>query len=399
MSHDTMGLGSSDVVDSEEWLRDRIEETIAGPHPLEALGDVTRLLSATSDTDTRLYCFRTLGMLTFRAGDIDRAEEAFQEAYELSPEDPGIAYALAHCAAARGRWLRALMRALEAFHLAEDREEEAEFLRVAALGVGELGDPELALSMLLGALDRAPRNSWVLETIGHFYEAEQMWLEALDVREALIDVLSDGITPVPERTPETLDNPQFHRVFQSFAIKYRIDPEAIAARRREITERLRAEIGPAERSAQQARDREATLAPLNLPRGLSTLVDQLAGHDRNYQLLESAQSLWAKARHDKEDLQLTPCTLAAAIQWTVERRHWRIPTPLHALSQIYQVVPDTIRAAARLVIGKFGVAFLALDDVGKVGPRDWQRYETIEQAILYGVPLEDVQPNAGMLGD
>ncbi|MFB6352240.1 MAG: tetratricopeptide repeat protein, partial [Bradymonadaceae bacterium] len=327
--------------------------------------------------------------------------EAFEEALELSPGDPGIAYAIAHCTAARGRWLRALVRALEAYHFAEDLADQAEFLRVAALGASELGDPELALTMCLGALDRAPNNPWVLETIGHFYEAEQMWLEALDVREALIDILADGIAPVPERTPETLNNPQFHRVFQSFAIKYRIDPEAIEARKREITERLRAEIGPADcRPDRRAGDEEAPLTPLNLPRGLSTLVEQLAGHDRNYQLLKSAQSLWAKARHDRLDLELPPKTLAAAIQWAVERRHWRIPTPLHALSQIYQVVPETIRAAARLVVGKFAVAYIALDDVrGEVGPTDWQRFETVQKAILYGAPIEDVRPNAPMLGE
>ena len=400
MNRDTLGLGSAEVVESEQWLRDRIEETIAGPTPLEALGYVTRLLSATCDTDTRLYCYRTLGMLTFRAGNIDRAKEAFEEAFEISPEDPGIAYALAHCSAARGRWGPSLVRALEAFHLADDLEDEAEFVRVAALGANELGHPTLALSMLLGALDRAPRNPWVLETIGHFYEAEEMWLEAIDVRDALIDVLSDGLTPVHGRSPETLDNPQFHRVFQSFAIKYQIDREAIEARRREITDKLRAEIGPVDRQTAEESDQEAPLTPLDLPRGLATLVDQLSAHDRNYQLLESAQSLWAKARHDEFDLQLTPNTLAAAIQWSVERRHWRIPTPLHALSQIYQVVPDTIRAAARLVVGRFEVEYLSLDDVrGEVGPTDWARFETVQRALLYGVPIDEVRPNMPMLGE
>ncbi len=399
MSPDSFGASSSNVIDSEQWLRDRIEETIAGADPLQALGYVTRLLEATDETDTKLYCYRVLGLLTFRAGNIGRAREAFQEARELSPESPGVAYALAHCAAARARWWRALLRSLEAFHLADDLVDEAEFIRVAALAMREIGNPNRALSMLLGALDRAPRNPWILETIGHFYESEKMWLEAIGARDELIDVLSDGITPGSERRPETLETPQFYRVFQAFAIKYEIEPEAIEQRRAEITRRLRDEIGPAsEPPSEQSRD--APLAPLQLPRGLSTLVEQLAAHDRNYRLLKSAQSLWAKARHDRFDLELTPNTLAAAVQWTVERRHWRIPTPIHVLSQIYQVVPETIRAAARLVVGRFGVAFVSLEETApKLPPGEWSKLEKLQQAILYGVPLEEVRPSMPMLGE
>lgn len=399
MNRDNIGANSQEVIDSEQWLRDRIEETIAGPDPLQALGYVTRLLSATDETDTKLYCYRVLGTLTFRAGDIDRAKEAFEEARELSPEEPGVAYALAHCGAARSRWWQALLRALEAFHFADDLVDEAEFIRVAALAMREIGHPDGALAMLLGALDRAPRNPWILETIGHFYESEQMWLEAIGARDTLIDVLSDGMTPCSEQRPETLETPQFYRVFQAFAIKYEIEPEAIKARRREITDRLRDEIGPASQPTDAETD-DAPLAPLELPRGLSTLVEQLATHDRNYRLLETAQGLWAKARQDEFDVQLTPNTLAAAIQWTVERRHWRITTPIHVLSQIYQVVPETIRAAARLVVGRFDVAFLPLqEETPTLGPREWEHLEQVHKAILYGAPLEDVQPGRSMLGE
>lgn len=397
MSRDKAGLTSAEVIESVQWLRSRIDELTAGDDPLGAIPYVTRLLSAAVDTETRLYCYRTLGMLTFRAGNIEQSRRAFEDASDLSPEDPGIAYALSHCAAAQNLWWGALLHALEAFHFADDIEDEAEFMRVGAVAVRHLGKPDIALSMLLGALDRAPRNPWILETIGHIYESEQMWMEAIGVRDKLIDVLSDGIA-VSERTPENVDNPQFYRVFQSFAVRFQITPEAIAARREEITERLRSEIGPADRDNEA--DDDAHLAPLNLPRGLATLVDQLADHDRNYRLLETAQTLWAKARHDRFDVQLTPNTLAAAIHWAVERLHWRIPTPIHKLSQVYQVVPETIRAAARLVVGRFEVEFLSLDGVmADIGPKNWSRLETLQKALLYGVPIEEVQPSIPMLGE
>ena len=397
MTREDAGLRSAEVIDSEQWLRSRVEELVGGERPLQALEYLTRLLAATDEIETRLYCYRTLGMLTFREGNIDRAKRAFDRARELSSDDPGVLYALSHCEAARGRWWLALLHALEAYHFAEDAEDEAEFMRVGAIAVRRLGRPDRALSMLLGGLDRAPNNPWILETIGHIYESEHMWMEALGVRDQLIDILSDGLGPVAGRTPENLENPQFYRVFQSFAVKYSISAEAIEARRREITDRLREEIGPAGRRENRPGE-GAELTPLNLPRGLATLVEQLGAHDRNYKLLETAQTLWAKARHDRFDIQLTPNTLAAAIQWTVERLHWRIPTPMADLSQRYQVVPETIRAAARLVVGRFEVKFVSLEGVmAEIGPRHWNRLETLQKALLYGVDIDEVTPSMPML--
>jgi len=404
MSSGEMRRASGEVIEPQRWLRERIEAILQGPHPLGALEYITHLLRTTNRSETRLWCFRRLGMLTFRAGNLDRAHRAFAHAAELSPEDPGIAYALAHCEAARGRWWRALMHSLEAFHHADIAEERAEFLRVAGIAVRRIGIPDTALSMALGALDRDPDNPWVLQTIGHFYESEQMWMEAIGVRDRLIDVLSDGLGPGagpaadPGEATDTAENPEFYRVFRAFAVKFRISEDAIRARRGEIRERLRSEIAPADRV--DPRDEDAPPTPLRLPRGLDTLVDRLARHDRNYQLLESAQSLWARARHDRFDVELTPNTLAAAIQWVVERLHWREPTPLSKLSRVYSVVPDTLRAAARLVVGRFDVRFVPLDDVTPdIGPAKWDRLDTVQKALLYGVDLDEVRPSMPMLGE
>lgn len=404
MSSGEIRRASGEVIETTRWLRDRIERLLDSSRPLDALEYVTRLLDAAQDTETRLYCFRTLGMLTFRAGNLDRARRAFARAAELSPEDPGIAYGLAHCEAARGRWWRALMHSLEAFHHADVPEDRAEFLRVGGIAVRRIGIPDTALSMALGALDRDPDNPWVLQTIGHFYESEQMWMEAIGVRDRLIDALSDGLGPSAATAPEDreatdeVENPQFYRVFRAFAVKFQITEDAIRARRREIRERLRSEIAPADRV--DRRDEDTPPTPLRLPRGLDTLVERLARRDRNYQLLESAQSLWARARHDRFDVELTPNTLAAAIQWVVERLHWREPTAISELSRVYQVVPDTLRAAARLVVGRFDVRFVPLDDVTPdIGPSEWDRLDMVQKALLYGVDLDDVRPSMPMLGE
>ncbi|MFB6262088.1 MAG: tetratricopeptide repeat protein, partial [Bradymonadaceae bacterium] len=341
-------------------------------------------------TETKLYCFRTLGMLAFRDGDVDRAREAFERVRELEGTDAGTSYALGHCAAAEGRWWRTLYRAFEAIDASDDPRDRAEFMRVGAVAMHRLGPSEAALAMLLGALERAPDHPWILQTIGEIYEREEMWLEALDVRRSLIDVLSDGL-PGETTAATGLDDSPFHRLFQRFAVKFDITREDIERRRREIGERLRGEIGPVDRSGRRATSNgSSSIARLDLPRALHLLIVQLSAHDRNYQLLERAHSIWARARRGRHPGDLAPPLLAAATQWVVERLGWRVPTSPEVLSGVYEVDEDAIPAAARLIVGRHEIRFVSSSwPVGDLSPAEWQRLDDLQRTLLFGADVTD----------
>ncbi len=388
----------SEVIESAAWLRRRIESLVSEGKLVEALGYVNRLLTIAHETETRLYCYRVLGLLACRTGELDRARGAFEEATALDPEDAGLTYAIGYCNARQARWWRALLHSFEALYISDDQLDQAEFLRVAATAVYQLGGVDIALSMLLGALDRDPDNPWILETIGHLYEREQMWLDALDVRQQLIDMLSDGIPPRGGRSVDNLDNPAFLKVFQAFVTRFPITRDQLEMRRERIIDRLRGQIGLARSDRDGGLERgRGRLAPLNLPSGLCELVNQLSLQDRNFQLLETAQSLWARARHGDFDQHLPPMRLAAGIHWAVERLHWRIPTAPDRLADIYGVEPDALRASARLLIGRFEVSWLArLETPTELHPDDRRRLEHVERALLFDEELDRVQPS--MLG-
>jgi tetratricopeptide (TPR) repeat protein len=385
----------TDVIESAAWLRRRIESLVSNGNLVEALGYVNRLLSIAHRTETRLYCYRALGVLACRTGDVDRARGAFEQATVIEPEDASLTYALGYCAARQGRWWHAMLHSFEALHVSDDQLDRAEFLRVAATATYQLGAVDTALSMLLGALDRDPDNPWILETVGHLYEREEMWFDALDIRQTLIDVVSDGLPPRGGRSVDNLENPAFLKVFQRLVTRFPITRDQLEARRERIIERLRGQIGLA-----RSGDRDAgrgRLAPLHLPTGLSELVHQLALRDRNFQLLESAQSLWARARHRDFDRHLPPMRLAAGIHLAVERLHWRIPTDAGKLSDVYGVDTDAIRASARLLIGQFEVSWLAdLDRPTEMHPDDRRRLEDVERALLFDAEPNSVKPS--MLG-
>ena len=394
--HDKSNTEPTRVVDSAAWLRDRIEHCLADGELTRASRYLQQMSDLAIDRPTRLWAYRTKGIIAFRRGNVDEARRAFERAMDLEPGDPGMAYALGYCSADEGRWWRATVDWLEALLWADDSEDAAEFLRAAGMAVHSLGMPDTALSMLFGALDRDSDNPWVLQSIGYVYEHEEMWLEALGMREALIDVLADGLHRPLDA--EAYRNPRFFRLFQAFAVKYDIDRDAIEERCRTITERLRGEIGVVDGAMRDTRDGPDELAPLHLPTGLYELVAALAERDRNFQLLSSAQALWARARHDRFDVHLTPLRLAAAIQRVVERLHWRVPTPTEDLVRHYAIEPDGLEAAARLIIGRFGVSlFDARWDDTALSLADWKRLEQLQQAWLTG-NSDDAQ-GGRMLGD
>lgn len=388
---------STNVVEAHRWLADTIETLIDEAKFVEAMRALGHLRIVADDTSTKLFCYENLGVLAYRAGDVDEARQAFERAAELSASDPGVVYALGHCAAAKGEWWRALLHYLSAFHNAADLTDEAEFMRTGAIAMNQLGFADTALSMFLGALDRSPDNPWILESISHFYENEERWFEALDVQEALIDVLSDGL---PAASSQLAQDPQVDRLIRRFFSLWTIERDAIARRARAITDRLRAEIGLVRADDPGRPVADAGLISLNLPAGLHLLVEQLAAHDRNFLLLETAQSLWAQARHDRFDVHLTPYTLAAAIQAVCERLHWRQPASFIKLAKIYGVDADTVRAAARLIAGRYEVRFVPeYERYGGLEGAEGRRLVQIQRAILYGVDVRELEGAVAMLGD
>ncbi|MFW5968525.1 MAG: hypothetical protein ACOCV2_13460 [Persicimonas sp.] len=392
--------GRGAVVDADDWLEARIESAIANGQTVRAMRALNKLLSVASDTDTKLYCYENLGVLAYRDGQVERARLAFKKAADLSTSDPGLSYALGHCAAAAGECWPALLYYLRAFHHAGDKVDQAEFLRAAAVTLQELGYVDVALSMFFGALDRAPDNPWILESISQLYVREERWFDALDVQEALIDVLADGL-PTPGAADSLADKPEIHRLVGRFMELWTIERADIERRVAAITDKLRTEIGVAPRGASAEPADDMGLTPLNLPAGLHLLVEQLAVRERNFLLLETAQSLWAKARHDRFDVHLKPYKLAAAIQVIAERLHWRVPTPLDEVGALYEVEPDTIQAAARVLIGRY-------DELRFVPEQDHYRgldlaesreLVQLQRAILYGVDVGHLESGVTMLGD
>ncbi len=394
---------SHNVVEAHAWLARTIETLLDDGKFVEAMRALDRLLAVAQDTETKLFCYENLGVLAYRSGDLDEASAAFVRATELRDgprqlADAGLAYALGHCAAARASWWRALMHYLSAVHFARDRVDEAEFMRVAAVALHRLGFADTALSMLLGALDRAPDNPWILESISEFYEREGRWFDALDVQEALIDVLADGLPPIDGA--HRADDPKVDRLIRRFMALWTIDRRAIEKRVHAITDRLRSEIGVVRDDHQTEPAADMGLMSLNLPAGLHLLVEQLAMHERNFLLLSTAQSLWAKARHDRFDVHLTPYTLAAAIQAVSERLHWRVPASFEELGRIYGVEADTVAAAARLIAGRYGVHIIPEQDIySGLDPRESRRLVNIQRALIYGADLADLESTRAMLGD
>ncbi|MGM0556983.1 MAG: tetratricopeptide repeat protein, partial [Myxococcota bacterium] len=338
------------------------------------------------------------GILAFRVGQVSQARGAFAEAASLMPEDAGISYALGHCAAAGSQWWRVLMHSLEAVHRARDASDEAEFMRLGAAAAHQLGKPQVALSMYMGALDRCPDNPWVLDSIANFYADQGRFFEALDTQEALIDVLA-SVYEHPEghdsqRRPEVVD-----RIVRRFMALLTLDREDVHRRAEHIYEKLRAQIGVVGGARHGASGDHRGLMSMNLPPALHLLVDQLARRDRNFLLLETAQYLWAMARQDGLDQYLSPFMQAASVHVVTERKHWRVETPLADIAETYGVEPDALEAAVRLLVGCFEVNFVDMSGAaGRLSIAERHRCEDIQRAILFGVDVSEISSGIAMLG-
>jgi tetratricopeptide (TPR) repeat protein len=386
------------VVDARDWLRGEIERRIESGDFGSAIDKLNRLLGVAEDTETKLYCYENLGILAFRAGQVSEARGAFAEAASLRPQDAGIAYALGHCAAAGNQWWRVLMHSLDAIHRAQDACDEAEFMRLGAAAAHQLGKPEVALSMYLGALDRCADNPWILDSIANFYADQGRFFDALDTQEALIDVLA-SVFEHPERAPTEQRADVVDRIVRRFMSLLTLDRDDVERRAEHIYRRLRAQIGPVGEPRRHGVAANMGLMSMNLPPALHALIDQLARRDRNFLLLETAQYLWAMARHDGLDQYLAPFALAASIHVVTERKHWRVETPIDDVAEIYGVDADALVAAVRLLVGCFEVDFVDMSaSTGHLSIAERHRCDDIQRAILFGVDVSEISSGIAMLG-
>ncbi len=381
------------VIEASLWLRERIEVMVASGDVSGAIGYLQRLQSSAEEPETRTYCQRYLGILYLIDKDFVRASEALVEAYARSPQEPYISYALGHCEVKRNPW-RAALSFFEAIHAARDGRERAEFMRSAAEVMQRVGNTEMAHEMMLGALEQDVGNPWILNALASLYEKEGKWMNSLDILGELERALkSVAQAMVIHKTP-TVDELLRSRLLGELAGEQELRDRAAA-----INRKLRARIDVVYEEHEQGRKGETELTPTNFPNALHILMRELGQHERSYPLLESAQSLWARTRHERFDVMLTGNTLAASIHWLVERLHWRLVTPAEALVRFYDVDVERVQAAVRILVERFQIRFLE-HSVRYSGLKagEVERLDNIQRAMLYGVDLASLEMKVGALG-
>lgn len=373
---------SKNIIDSIDWLYQRAEKALRDND--ESAGVyLERLTTACDDPAILLFAHSNLGILEFSRGDTDMARYHFDEAGDLAPDDPNVLYAKGHCEARQGRWWQALIYFVEAAHFGQRTVEEVEFIRSIGVALGKVGHAEEAHVALLGALERQPTNPYILESLGRHYEEQEQWVEAIRVRDHLIEILK-GRDP-GHRSPKA---PGLNASLDSEAL----DEESIRERVLTINSRMRERVEVVDKETH--RDAiDAFLSTTQHPAGLHTTVDALSRRGRPLALLETAQSLWARARHERFDVHLNPYTLAATIHWITERLHWREVTGSAELRQLYDVEPERIRAAVRLLVSQFNIRLFDTEDARSVLARNRvERLERLLQARVLDVGIHELEP-------
>lgn len=386
------GSSPSNVVDSAAWLRERVEDLIATGRYREGIAYLERLLAGDDSRETQIYGKSYLGFLYLVDQRIEDARAMLRGAWAIAGHDAHLAYGLGHCAVVKEQGWRAILHFLEAIHYAQDRHDEAEFMRSAGLALQKVGLTECANAMLLGALDRDLGNPWIHDALARLYEQEGMWMETLDILGALMVIVRDASrSMVVKRTPAP-GQLLIHTLLGTLA-----GEEAVRERARAINKQLRQEIDLVYGEHERAYLTNTELTPLNFPPALHVLVAELSRRERSYALLQSAQSLWARARHERFDVMLSPFTLAAAIHWIVERLHWREPTETARLAGRYCVEADTLRAASRIVAARFQISFFPTEtEPYGLSPVELRRLADLQQALISGAEVDAL--TVGMLG-
>ncbi|MFU8806752.1 MAG: hypothetical protein ACNA8W_23285 [Bradymonadaceae bacterium] len=388
------GSAPSNVVDSALWLREKVEALVATGDYGQAIGYLERLMAGDDSEETLLYSQSYLGFLYLVDQRIVDARKTLLSAWDLGGPDAHLAYGLGHCAMAQKRWWRAVLHFLEAIHYAEHRHDAAEFMRSVGLALQEVDLTETANAMLLGALDRDLGNPWIHDALATLYEGEGMWMESLDILDSLMVIVRDATqSMVIKRTPSP-SQLLLHTLLGKLA-----GEEAVRERARSINMRLRRGIDLVYGEHEKVQLLNTELTPMNLPPALHVLVAELSRRERSFTLLQSAQSLWARTRHERFDVMLSPFTLAASIHWIVERLHWREPTDTNQLARRYVIEADTLRAASRLVMERFQIRFFdPRTEFDGLSPTEVRRLDELQRAILSDVNVDVLRVGVGMLG-
>ena len=366
------------VIRAAQWLFDHAERLIAEDTDA-AIPYLERLLISSQDRDLRVYCLKNLGILHLGRGELDEATKYLRSATALCPQDPQLHHALGQVAAESGHFWLALLEFMEALYHGRSHDDVVEFMRSVAATMRQLHFGEAGLAVLIGAYERAPHDPFVLDSLARFYESTRRWLDAIEARDNLIEVLEG-------RQQALTDQGDVRR----------LEGEAARSALEIVSRRMQREIRLVDETHEAGGLTE--LSRTNLPTGLHTLVQALGLRSHNLPLLKTAQALWARALHDRFDVHLSIPTLAAAIHWIVERLHWRVPTTLADLSRLYGADAERLPAAVRLLVGCLEVELVPLKTAeGRLEAGELSRLQKVQKAMLYDVDLADVEPR-GVLG-
>lgn len=361
---------AENVIDAQSWLFRHVERLLEEDSDA-AIPYLERLLVSSEDRALRIFCLKHLGFLHLAAGEVAEARKYLRAAVELSPKDADLHHALGEIASKSGDFWLALLEFMEAVYHGREGEVVA-FMRSVAATMRQLEFGETALAILLGAHERSPDDPWVLESLASMYELQKRWLDAIEARESLVEVLETHRSLGAGKVDEARG--QLERLSQRLRDGLRLVEGAEVPRGATGVQRV------------------------NSPSGLHTLVQALGLRSHNLALITTAEALWARALYAKLDVHLATPTLAAAIHWVVERLHWRVPTTLDELTTLYGADPERLPAAVRLVAACLDVKLVPIEGAEPaLSAADLQRLERLQRAILWDVALEDVEPR-GMLG-
>ncbi|GEM_PF-4795381 len=355
------------IVDQTTWLFQHIEVLIDNDDS-SAENYLKKCLKITTSPFQKAYCLRHLGRLAAAKNNLVNTEKYLKAALSIESEDPEVLFLIGQTASETGTWWFALMNYLSALHKTNEEDKGSEIIRGIAEAFARLNFGEVALSVLLGALERNPHDSFILSALEHFYESREEWKKAQDVGFTLMELIEkDPLNASFSQPAASLESPE------AADIKLRLE---------KISQTLQSQL-------RLVGDRElvnmnSDLVATEFAPGLNILVNMLSIKDRNAPLLESAKALWAKSKDISYDEYFSTPTLAAAIHWIVEKLHWRMPTSIDDLEEMYGTQREQMLAAVRILVAQFQVSFFPDASARKaLGPRELKELRDIQHSFFF----------------
>ncbi len=349
------------IVDQSTWLFNQIERLIANDESSSSAEVyLEKLLKITNSPFQKAYCLRHLGRFAAARKDLANAEKYLKSALSLETDDPEILFLIGETASETGTWWFALLHYFHALQQATEDSNQLEIMRGIARAFQKLNFGEVALSVLLGALERNPEDPFILSALEHFYETREEWTKAQDIGITLVELM--------DRYPSI----SFDK------------GEEVKKRLTHISSQLQSQLRLVDENDVNIGG-DLTMVSSDFGPGLNTLVNMLSIKTRNAPLLESAKALWAKSADIKYDSYFSTATLAAAIHWIVEKLHWRMPTSIGDLEVIYGVDREQMLAAVRILVAQFQVSFFP-DAAAReaLGPRELEELRKIQKSFFFG---------------